>query len=386
MKEQDHSSNPRRWIRCPVEEEYMGQGRKEGKMKRKMAIAKDRSKYKKTDQEKYLKSVEKDKEAKLGKQDWLEGRVLSINPQGIIVDWQGEKISCVLKGLLKKEKTHAKNLVAVGDFVLFEKMAEGEGIIAHVKPRNTILSRADNLSRRKEQLIAVNIDQVIITASVVHPPLKSSIIDRYIIAARKGGMKPLIVINKIDLLEDEENYDPIFLAKERLIYKEAVQAYAAARVPLISLSTVQGAGMEELKKAMHDKSSVFSGQSGVGKSSLINAITGLRLRVGEVIEKTKKGAHTTTTTQLIPLEFGGWCVDTPGIKSFGVWNLDREEVEGYFPEIHDLGLACKFSDCTHTHEEQCAVLKALEEERLSLLRYESYQALRESVSEVHVRR
>ncbi len=386
MKEQDESSKPHRWISCPIEEEYIGQNRKEGKIKRKMAKAKDRSKFKKTDQEKYLKSLEKDQEAKLSKQDWLEGRVLSIMPQGIIVDWEGQRISCVLKGLLKKDKTHAKNLVAVGDFVLFEKTAEGEGIIGHVKPRRTILSRADNLSRRKEQLIAVNIDQVIITVSVVNPPLKSSIIDRYIIATRKGGMDPIIVINKIDLLDDLENYDPAFLEQEKELYDEAVRAYAAAGVPLISVSTVQNIGIDELKKEMSGKASVFSGQSGVGKSSLINTITGLQLRIGDVVEKTKKGSHTTTTTQLIPLEFGGWCVDTPGIKSFGVWNLDHEEVEGYFPEIHEMGLECKFADCTHTHEDRCAVIEALEQGKLSPLRYESYQALRESIGEEHIRR
>lgn len=380
----EHDRNSSRWIQHP-EEEHWQEDRKEGKMKRKMAMAKDRSKYKKTDQEKYLKSIEKDKEAKLSKQEWLEGRVLSIMPQGIIVDWEGETISCVLKGLLKKEKTQAKNLVAVGDFVLFEKTAEGEGIIGHVKPRRTILSRADNLSRRKEQLIAVNIDQVIITVSVVNPPLKSSIIDRYIIATQKGRMEPLIVTNKIDLLESQE-VDPIILEIEREMYEEAVSAYAAAGIPLIAVSTVEGKGIEELKEAMQNKASVFSGQSGVGKSSLINAVTGLNLRVGEVVEKTKKGAHTTTTTQLLPLEFGGWCVDTPGIKSFGVWDLDYAEIEGYFPEIHDMGLHCKFADCTHAHEEQCAVQKALEEGYLSPLRYESYQALRQSVSEEHLRR
>lgn len=385
MKEHDPNS-PRRWIRCPVEEEYLGENRKEGKMKRKMAIAKDRSKYKKTDQEKYLKSVAQDKASKLSKQDWLEGRVLSIMPQGVIVDYQGEIISCVLKGLLKKERTHAKNLVAVGDFVLFEKTSEKEGIIGHVKPRRTILSRADNLSRRKEQLIAVNIDQVIITVSVVNPPLKSSIIDRYIIATQKGGMEPLIVINKVDLLEQEEDYDPVFLEVERELYQEALRAYVAAGIPLISVSAVRGSGIEELKQAMQNKASVFSGQSGAGKSSLINAITGLNLRIGEIVEKTKKGAHTTTTTQLLPLEFGGWCIDTPGIKSFGVWNLDRTEIEGYFPEIREYGLHCKFADCTHLHEDQCAVQKALEEGRLSPLRYESYQTLRQGIGEEHIRR
>lgn len=379
------SSIPRRWIRCAIEEEYLGENRKEGKIDRKKAIAKDRSKYKKTDQTKYLKSVEQDKTAKLGKQEWLEGRVLSIMPQGVIVGWKGENIRCILKGLLKKEKTQSKNLVAVGDIVLFEKTTSYEGIIAHVKPRLTILSRADNLSRRKEQLIAVNIDQVIITMSVVNPPLKSFVIDRYIIATRKGGMDPLIVVNKIDLLDDDA-YDPILREVEKEIYQEMKTAYAKAGIPLISVSTVDTRGLEDLKKAMQDRTSVFSGQSGVGKSSLINAITGLDLRTGEVVEKTKKGAHTTTTTQLIPLKEGGWCIDTPGIKSFGVWDLDRAEVEGYFTEIHDLGLHCKFSDCTHVSEQQCQVVKSLENGELSPLRYESYQALRQSVGEMHVRR
>jgi len=386
MKGNDSQSKPRRWIKCSVEEEYIGEDRKAGKAERKMAQAKDRSKYKKTDQGKYLKSLEKDKEAKLSKQDWLEGRVLSINPQGFVVDCGGEHISCVLKGLLKKEKTHAKNLVAVGDAVLFEMTAAGEGIIGHVKPRRTVLSRADNLSRRKEQLIAVNVDQVIITVSVVNPPLKCSIIDRYIIATRKGGMEPLIVINKIDLFDDQEAYDPAFLETEKAFYEEAVRAYAAAGIPLISVSTVMGMGIDALKDAMRDKISVFSGQSGVGKSSLINLITGSDFRVGGVVGKTKKGSHTTSTTHLIPLAFGGWCVDTPGIKSFGVWDLKKDEVEGYFPEIHDYGLHCKFADCTHTHEDQCAVRQALEEENLSMLRYESYQALKQSISSEHVRR
>ena len=285
----------------------------------------------------------------------------------------------------EEEKTHAKNLVAVGDFVLFEKISPKEGIIAHVKPRKTILSRADNLSRRKEQLIAVNIDQVIITVSVVNPPLKSAIIDRYIIAARKGNMEPVIVINKVDLLNNLE-LDPILLEVENEYFQEVIKAYAGAQIRLISVSTMTGEGIDELKNAMKDKTSVFSGPSGVGKSSLINTIAGLIFRIGDVVERTKKGSHTTTTTQLLPLDFGGWCVDTPGIKSFGVWDLDLEEVEGYFPEIHDLGLNCKFADCTHTHEETCAVQKALEEGILSPVRFDSYQSLRESVGENHVRR
>ncbi len=367
------------------EEDYF-QARKESRMQRKLASAKDRSKFKKTDQEKYLKNLEKGHQQKLSKQEWLEGRVISIMPQGVIVDHEGERISCVLKGLMKRDKTQAKNLVAVGDFVLFERTHEGEGIIASVKPRRTILSRADNLSRRKEQLIAVNIDQVIITVSVVNPPLKPPLIDRYIIAAHKGNMEPLLVINKVDLLDHAEDVDEAFLEQEKALYEELLNAYAVAGVPVISVSAAENKGLDALRQAMKGKASVFSGQSGVGKSSLINAVTDLNLRVGETVERTKKGSHTTTTTQLIPLEFGGWCIDTPGIKSFGVWDLDKNEIEGYFPEIHECGLDCKFPDCTHSHEDNCAVQKALEEERISLVRYISYQALIQTINEKHVRR
>lgn len=381
-KKDDHDRSAR-WIGCPIEEEYVKHNRKEGKQQRKIALAKDRSKYKKTDVEKYRRSLEKDRDAKMSKQEWLEGRVLSIMPQGIIVSWEGERISCVLKGLLKKERTQFKNLVAVGDFVLFEKIAPGEGIVAQIKPRHSILSRADNLSRRKEQLIAVNIDQVLITVSVVNPPLKPSLIDRYIIATYKGNMAPIIIINKVDLLEKP---DDMIVEDELDLYQELLKAYAVIGIPVISVSTVNQTGLEELKEVMRGKSSVFSGQSGVGKTSLINFATGLDLRVGDTVERTKKGSHTTTLTQLIPLEFGGWCVDTPGIKSFGVWDLKKEEIEGYFTEIHECGLQCKFPNCTHTHEEDCAVLQALEAGNLSPVRYDSYQSLMASTGEEHVRR
>jgi len=375
----------KRWIACPIEEEYFGQDRKMGKQSRKEATAKDRSKYKKTDREKFQKSEELHKNIKLSKDQFLSGTVLSIKPEGIMVECDGKMFTCILRGLLKKEKRQEKNLVTVGDIVLFETNNPGEGVIAHIEPRKTILSRADNLSRRKEQLIASNIDQVIITGSVVSPALKPSLLDRYIIAAQKGGMEPLIVINKIDLLvggsKDEE-----FLAQENELYQETVRAYAETDHKVISVSLMTGQGIDELKAAMRGKSSVFSGQSGVGKSSLINVITGSRQKVGEMVDKTKKGSHTTSTTQLIPLEFGGWCVDTPGIKSFGVWDLKKEEVEQYFSEIHACGSECRFPDCSHRNETGCAVREAVEQGKLSLIRYLSYISLIESVSQEHLRR
>jgi ribosome biogenesis GTPase / thiamine phosphate phosphatase len=370
----------RRWVGCDLEAEYFGEDRKLGKQQRKTASAKDRSKYKKTDQDKLQKQ-----EIKPPAEHLLKGRVLSITPQSVIVDHEGETFDCSLRGLLKKEKSQFKNLVTVGDFVRFEKTSDKEGLIFHVEPRHSILSRADNLSRRKEQLIASNIDQVMITCSVVLPPLKPFLVDRYIIAARKGGMQPIIVVNKIDLLEDP-TVDPIIRESEKELLELFIQAYDIAKVPVILMSHTTGDGLDKLCDAMQNKASVFSGQSGVGKSSLINAITGHTLAVGKVVERTKKGAQTTTTAHLLPLKFGGWCIDTPGIKSFGVWDLKHQEVESYFVEIHAAGLACKFPDCSHVHEEDCAVMQAIERGEISALRYQSYLYLMHSLADEHKRR
>lgn len=368
-----------RWIGCPIEFEYFGEDRKLGKIERKKAVAKDRSKYKKSDQAKKAKGGLKPHE----ETEYSLGRVISIIPQGIVVSFEGSEYVCSLRGVLKKEKTQLKNLVTVGDFVFFEQTSKEEGLIVKVKPRESVLSRADNLSRRKEQLIAANIDLVLITVSVMEPPLKPFLVDRYIIAARKGGMAPLIVVNKIDLLDQEGN---ILIEEERNLYKEFLNAYAFANVPVISVSAETGKGLSELKEAMKDKASVFSGQSGVGKSSLINAMTGSDLKTGHIVEKTNKGTHTTTTTNLLPLPFGGWCIDTPGIKSFGIWDIKSEEIEGYFSEMTALQSECKYPGCTHIHEEGCKVKEAVEEETISLLRYQSYLYLMASVDKKHLRR
>lgn len=356
--------------------------RKESRQDRKRAMAKDRSKYKKTDQKKVAAAADQQKNLKLDFEKLLRGRVLTIVPQGVLVEHEGSDYTCTLRGLLKRDKTQSKNLVTVGDFVFFEKMEGNEGIIAHVEPRKSVLSRADNLDRRKNQMIAANVDQVLITTSVVNPPLKTSILDRYIIAAHRGSLEPIIVINKIDLLNSE---DPeVVLQKE--MYDATIEAYAQAGVKVISISAENGEGMDKLKEAMKDKVSVFSGQSGVGKTSLINELTGLDLRIGKTVDRTKKGSHTTSYSQLIPLTFGGWCVDTPGIRSFGVWDLDRKDIDDYFDEIQEASHDCKYPDCTHTQEQGCAVMAAVEAGKISPLRYESYLMLVDSISQEHHRR
>jgi ribosome biogenesis GTPase len=376
-KEKEHI--PKRWVGCSVEADYLGENRKHGKQERKMATSKDRSKHKKTDRDK-LQRAEKNQRAKslADNPNLSRGRVLSITPQGIMVDFENQTICCFLRGVLKKEKGLLKNLVAVGDFVLFEKTGD-EGIIIQVEDRRSYLSRADNLSQRKEQLIATNIDQVIITVSVGTPPLKPSLVDRYIIATLKGNMEPIIVINKIDLLDSSSE-------EEKGLYEEFIQAHEASGVPVIPISVVTGQGVDKLKEAMTNKASVFSGQSGVGKTSLINAIAGLNMTVGDVVEKTQKGSHTTTRANLLRLTFGGWVVDTPGIKSFGVWDLTESEIMPYFNEIYTVGQACKYQDCSHLGEAGCAVVEAIEKGEISALRYLSYRQLIESIRQEHIRR
>lgn len=364
-----------------VEEDHFGSNAKRNKQERKQLKAKDRSKYKKTDLNKWLLQKKTDEERSLSEKDLLRGRVLSINSQEINVIVEEKTYTCQLRGLLKKEKSQEKNLVIVGDFVLFEVTDEKHGIIAAVEERRSILARADNLSRRKQQLIAANIDQVFITFSVTKPTLKPFLADRYIIAADKGGMKPILLINKIDLLQDPDTTDA-----EKQMYEDFRKSYLAANIPVLSVSTVTNEGMEELKNYLKDKASVFSGQSGVGKSSLINAITGLHLKIGAPVEKTGKGSHTTTIAQLIPLSSGGFCIDTPGIKSFGIWELKREELEAYFEDIHAIGSECHFPDCQHIHENKCAVKQAVETGALPLLRYESYIQLIQSIEENYLRR
>ncbi|MBI2743015.1 MAG: ribosome small subunit-dependent GTPase A [Chlamydiales bacterium] len=367
--------------RFSFEEEYHSKDRKEHRKERKRVTLRDRSKFKKSDQDQLKK-----RQAALP-ENLMRGRVLAISPEGILVDASGDLITCSLKGALKKEKGRIKNLIAVGDFVHFEMKGEKEGAIAFIEERSSVLSRADNYMRQKEQLIAVNIDQVLITTSVVFPVLKPALIDRYIIAARKGKMEPIIVVNKIDLLETPpENIPASAVEKERELYRRFLQTYVALGISVFPVSTHTGEGIGKLRDAMHQKTSVFSGQSGVGKSSLINCLMGTSLEVGKVIARTNKGAHTTSATHLVPIEGGGFCIDTPGIKSFGLWDLSKEEIQSHFSEIQEASAGCKFLNCSHRQEPVCAVKAAVENGEISPLRFASYCALIEDLSSEHTLR
>jgi ribosome biogenesis GTPase len=335
------------------EEAFHGKNRKESRKERRHAQETDRSKFKKTDK--------KEKAPQKIDPTWQRARVVAITGEGVWVNSAEGRLLASLKGFLKNENKETKNLIAVGDWVRFTK----DLAIAHIEERYSFLARTD-IRGTKEQLIAVNVDQVIIAVSIVNPPLKPSLIDRYLIAAAKGNIHPIIVINKIDLLEEASE-------EEKLRYKEFVSAYERLGIPILSVSTTKIIGLEALRSLLKDKVTVFSGQSGVGKSSLLNSCYGLKLKIGELAQKTAKGTHTTTTSELISLPTGGFCVDTPGVRSFGLWKLKKEDVISHF---HDFShFHCKYLDCFHINEPQCGVLKALEKEELSSLRYESYRTL-----------
>lgn len=356
-------------------------GRKEARLERKLASKLDRSKYKKTDKEKHKRRDI----APHAKEDAVSGIVTSIRAQDVYVESQGIKFCCSLRGVLKKEKHKLKNLIIVGDNVQFEKTGQDAGVIVAIDERKTVLSRADHLSQQKEHLIAANVDKVLITISVINPPLRTNIIDRYLIAALKGNLSPVILCNKTDLLNDpslsEEERE-----NERTLMLELKKIYQQIGIPFITLSCESKEGLDELTAIMKDHISVFSGQSGTGKSSIINATCGLNLKVRETVQSSKKGAHTTSYAELIKLPFGGYVVDTPGIKSFGVWDLSASELPQLFPEIYDASHKCKFQDCTHRGETGCYIEEAIKEGLVSRLRYESYLSLLSSIESEHLRR
>ncbi len=364
------------------EESFFGKKEKrESRKERHLFRSKDRSKFKKSNQDQFKRQFQK---TFIQKRNLKRGRVLEITKEEILVSSENKFYSCSLKGTLKKEKLTQKNLIIVGDFVVFEEENHHLHLISHVEKRTSFLSRADHFSKRKEQLLAANINQVIIVASVCSPSFKPFLIDRYMIATKKGNMKPIIVINKIDLL----SHPPPELQKKEIELEKALlngflEAYSPLKIPLLLVSNVTGENIHKLQEIMQKKSSVFSGQSGVGKSSLINTILKTCLPIKKVKQKTNKGSHTTVAAKLISIAGKGFCIDTPGIKSFGMWNVSDQEILNHFQDFLPFALSCKFSNCTHVHEPGCNVKHAVQEKKIHKLRYHSYLALISDTRECH---
>jgi len=290
------------------------------------------------------------------------------------VDTGQQLYRCAARGRLTESDTGESKPLAVGDRVEFEPSGQGEGVVQRILPRRTKLSRAHPHDPRIEKVIVANVDQVLIVSSVRRPPLRLGIIDRYIIASEAGGLEPVLCINKIDLAGDD------------LRHLEVAELYRQLELIVVLTSARTGAGLNELKSALKGKSTVLAGHSGVGKSSLLNALQpGLKLKTG-IVKDRRKGRHTTSSISLLRLDFGGYVVDTPGIREFSLWEIEKRDVAQFFPQIWELSAKCKMPDCIHLHEPNCAVKEALESGELMPARYESYCRILESIEESPVPR
>lgn len=314
----------------------------------------------------------------------LEGWVIDSTGRSWITehtnnDGTKELYDCVVSRSVVTDNP-ASTLVAVGDRVLFRTEVEsGEsdslpgGVIVFVQERETKLARESAGKDGIEQVIVSNIDQVVILMSAADPFYNRRLIDRYLIAIELGNLQPIICINKIDLMDED------FVREDLTVYSEMLG------IPVLLVSAAKKKNLTALKALLSGKKTVFSGPSGVGKSTLVNMLVGDEVQsVTEVSAKTQKGLHTTTFSVIFPLpetQFpdGGYILDTPGIREFGIWNIDAEDVPFYFHDFDDYRLECRFTPCTHTHEPHCAVKAAVERGEIDPERYESYCLILESM-------
>lgn len=283
-------------------------------------------------------------------------------------------LRCTLRGTLKRKHRSETGRrlyadpVAVGDWVIFTQLDEEEGVVEDILPRQTKFSRQYAGKHGDiEQVIVANAHQIVAVVSTLMPPLNFRTLDRFLILAEAGDMEAVICLNKMDLVDttQKEELYTIFTNYEKLGYQVLYTSINAHE------------SLEALQHALTDKFSVIVGASGVGKSSLLNALQpNLELRVGEVGIKTQKGRHTTTLVELFPLDFGGEVADTPGIREVGLWGVDTENLEYYFPEMEPYLGNCKYNDCAHVAEPDCAIQDAVEVGEIHAERYRSYVVLR----------
>lgn len=287
---------------------------------------------------------------------------------------EGILVACKAKGNFRIKGLRTTNPVAVGDDVTIGAPGpDGVAYITKITPRrNYIIRRASNLSK-ESQIIAANIDQAMLIISLVHPTTSTTFVDRFLASAEAYNIPAIIVINKIDLLEEGEDQE--FL--EAFTY-----LYESIGYKVVQLSARTGEGLEQVSELLKDKITLLSGNSGVGKSTLINdLVPEANVKVAEISAAHDQGMHTTTFSELFHLPEGGSIIDTPGIRGFGTIDFDKAEVGHYFPEIFEESKHCKFGNCTHTHEPACAVRQAVDEARIAQSRYNSYLSILEDSEE-----
>lgn len=300
----------------------------------------------------------------MSKSEEIKGLIVKSQSGFFDVETEQGIIVCRLRGRLKQGRREG-DILAVGDWVRISLLEDGTGMIEAIDDRQRMFSRMAPTPRGEyQQIIIANQDQVVIVFSCAEPEPNLRMLDRFLIVAEEAETPSVIVLNKVDLVGIREA-------------KDFFGHYRSIGYPVLYTSAETGRGLDDLREVLRGRISVLAGPSGVGKSSLLNAIQpGLGLAVRDVSKATRKGRHTTVVRQMFPLEGGGYVADTPGLKALALWDIEPEEVDGYFPEIRELVAECQFSNCMHLHEPGCAVIAAVEAGEIPYERYESYIRLR----------
>lgn len=285
---------------------------------------------------------------------------------------EGSLVECKIKGNFRLKGIRSTNPVAVGDYVHIILNQEGTAFISEIEDRkNYIIRRASNLSKQSH-ILAANLDQCMLVVTVNYPETSTTFIDRFLASAEAYRIPVKIIFNKIDLYDEDEQR-----------YLEAlINLYTSIGYPCFQISAQQQIGIEAIKEELKERVTLFSGHSGVGKSTLINAILPeASAKTGEISAYHLKGMHTTTFSEMFPVEGNGYLIDTPGIKGFGTFDMEEEEIGHYFPEIFRTSANCRYGNCTHRHEPGCAVREAVEQHFISESRYNSYLSMLEDKEE-----